>query len=124
LDLGCQIATRDIYRQERVKNRHELAAKLQWQHPQPLNELEKRMALGKERRDILLPLILQNLSYPEISRQTGMSLCRVREVAFLLYKKHGIAKGQGRRALAQKLGIQLPNRTTAVSPVLNPCSSV
>src|SRR5881394_1223042 len=37
-----------ICRQERVKNRGELAAKLGWKHEQPLNGLEKKLARAKE----------------------------------------------------------------------------
>src|SRR5436853_800856 len=54
-----------ILKQEGVKNRQELAAKLDWKHAQPLNELEKRVARGKEREKVVLPLIFENLSYPQ-----------------------------------------------------------
>ena len=96
-----------ICRQEGVKNRRELAAKLGWKIEQPLNGWEKHLAGAKEHEEAVLPLILEGLSRVEIVRRTGLSASNVHQALERLYKKHGLGKGEGKRALGRKFGIEL-----------------
>jgi len=100
-------STRQIFKQERVKNRRELAAKLGWKHEQPLNHREKWLARAREREEKVLPLILEGLSVAGIGRRTGMRLGLITQVAGRIYQKHGLKKGEGRRALGKKFGVEL-----------------
>jgi DNA-binding NarL/FixJ family response regulator len=101
------IATSHICRQEGVKNRRELAVKLGWKHEQPLNAWERHLARGRERAEMVEPLLLEGLSYADISRRTGMGLGSVKVAAVRIYKKHGLGKGEGKRGLGRKLGVEL-----------------
>src|SRR5206468_1542503 len=85
----------------------ELAAKLGWKHEQPLNEHEKKLAMAKEDEERVLPLILEGLSWEEIARRTGLTLHGVHEVLGRIYKKHGLGKGEGKRALGREFGVEL-----------------
>src|SRR5207253_1080536 len=97
-----------ICKQERVKDRHQLAAKLGWTHSQPLSGREKHLTLGRQRAEAVQKLLLEGLSYAEICRQTRLQRWHVAQIASRIFKKHGIPKGHGKRALAQKFGLTLP----------------
>jgi len=105
---AVELHTQRICKQERVKNRRELAAKLGWKHEQPLNGREKLLALAREKEEQVLPLILEGLSWQEIASRTGLKLWNVHQALRRIYKKHGLAKRQGKRALGRKFGIELP----------------
>ena len=102
------IAMSQICRQERVKNRRELAGKLGWEAEQPLNAREKWLERGRKRAEIVEPLLLEGLSYREIALRTGMGVGSVHVAAVRIYKRHGVS-GEGRRGLREKLGIELAN---------------
>jgi len=96
-----------ICKQERVQDRHQLAAKLGWQHPQPLSGREKHLHRGRERAELVQSLLLEGLSYEQICRRANLQLWHVRQIASRIYKKHGLKKGEGRPALGKKFGIEL-----------------
>jgi DNA-binding NarL/FixJ family response regulator len=98
---------RQILKQERVKTRSELAAKLDWKHPQPLNRYENRMNRGHQREQMVQTLLLEGWKYDEISRRVGMNWAAVRQIVWRIYKKNGIPKSQGRVGLGRKLGLEL-----------------
>jgi DNA-binding NarL/FixJ family response regulator len=94
---------RHICKQERVKNRTELAAKLGWKHHQPLNGRELLLATARHREDLVQPLLLEGLTYEAISRRTRLTSGAVNEAVNRIYKKHGLKKREGRRGLMEKL---------------------
>ncbi len=96
-----------ICRQEQVKNRRQLAAKLGWKHEQPLNGQERIRAIAKEHEEQVFPLILDGLSWQEIAHRTGLTPSTVHKALLRIYKKHGLSKGEGKRALAKKFGLNL-----------------
>jgi DNA-binding CsgD family transcriptional regulator len=94
-----------ILRQEGVKNRHELAAKLGWKHEQPLNANERVLARAKEQEEMMLPMLLAGLSRVEMAERMRLPVSRVVTVAGRIYRRHGIGKYKGRRELARKVGV-------------------
>jgi len=90
---------RFICRQEGVKNRAQLAAKLGWKHEQPLNGREKLLAKAKEREEAVLGMVLEGIRFKEIARRVGISIFSVEQMASGIYRRHGLAKGEGRRGL-------------------------
>jgi DNA-binding CsgD family transcriptional regulator len=104
--LGMSMAAVDthvrrICRQEGVRNRHELARKLGWAHPQPLNQEER----ARERRERVLPLVLAGKSFGEIMAALSMEYEVVERTMKALYREHGV-RGFGRecrRLLVEKL---------------------
>jgi len=99
ISIDCVRTTlRVIFKQERVKNRHELAAKLHWKHPQPISKYEKRMKLARERDSLIEPMLLLGLSYREISQRLGMNHRTLHAAAIRIYRKHGVEKREGRKA--------------------------
>ena len=113
------VSVSQILRQEQVKNRRELAAKLFWNHEQPLNNFEKRIERARQREARVLPLLLGGSSLTEIAATTAMSLKFVRKLASRIYKQHGLKKGEGRPALGKNLGIEL-NRFGRPRAALHP----
>ncbi|HEV8290786.1 MAG TPA: hypothetical protein VGP94_02630, partial [Tepidisphaeraceae bacterium] len=81
--------------------------KLGWKHEQPLNGWEKHLAAAKEHEERVLPLILEGLSRVEIARRTRLTRSNVHEALERIYRKHGLKKGEGKRALGRKFGIEL-----------------
>jgi DNA-binding NarL/FixJ family response regulator len=98
---------RVICKQEAVKSRRELAAKLGWNHEQPLNEIERIRANAREDEERVLPLILEGLSRVETARRMGWTVVAVKEVVARVYKKHGLGKGEGKRELGRRSGMEL-----------------
>jgi DNA-binding NarL/FixJ family response regulator len=97
-----------ICRQERVKNRRQLAAKLGWKHDQPQNAREKFLAQARQKEERVLALLLQGLTRKEIARQTGLELWNVSQTLRRFYKKQGFPKSHGKREFAKKSGLTLP----------------
>src|SRR6185503_1815391 len=54
---------------EGVKNRHQLAAKFHWTHPQPLNPWEKSCQRAQERARLIEPLLREGLIYTDIAKR-------------------------------------------------------
>jgi DNA-binding CsgD family transcriptional regulator len=98
---------RVIRKQEGVKNRRGLAAKLGWKREQPLNAIERIRAKAKEDEERMMGMILEGLSWDEIGKRTGMKRAAVKEVLGRVYKKHGLGKGEGKRGLGRKFGVEL-----------------
>jgi DNA-binding NarL/FixJ family response regulator len=96
--LGHHI--RSICRQESVKNRHELAAKLKSSHPQPLSQKEG----AARRREQVLPLLLRGDSYGRIMAALSLDVSTVRRDVHAIYREHGVGGWGARRRLAEKLG--------------------
>jgi DNA-binding NarL/FixJ family response regulator len=102
---------RHLCQQENVADRVELAAKLACPelvegaspHPQPLNQIQN----ARLRRRNVEKLLLQGLTNRQICALEGLALFEVKDEAHRIYRKQGLAPGEGRQALAQKLGIQL-----------------
>jgi hypothetical protein len=86
----------EIFRQERVKSRRELAAKLGWKKEQPLNKFEQRRVVALERDERVEPLLAAGLGYDEIAKRTGMSRFNVANAARRIYRRRGIAPVEGR----------------------------
>jgi DNA-binding CsgD family transcriptional regulator len=93
-----------ICQQERVKNRHELARKLGWVHPQPLNGRERRRALAVERERMVEGKLLEGLGYAEIGRRVGLSARLVEQAAGRIYLKYGISLEEGRKGFVEGFG--------------------
>src|SRR5439155_1195990 len=64
---GVSSHIRIVLRQEGVKNRHELAAKMGWKHPQPVYALERQRKVAWERDERIGPMLAAGLSYKEIA---------------------------------------------------------
>jgi DNA-binding CsgD family transcriptional regulator len=102
--LGHHI--RSICRQEHVKNRHELARKLNSAHPQPLTQREG----AAERRERMLPLLLRGYSCRQIMTALSIDLSTAWRTIYAIYREHGL-QGSGsecQRLLAEKLKCALP----------------
>jgi DNA-binding NarL/FixJ family response regulator len=93
---------REICRHEGVRTRHELARKLGSAHEQPLTQDERAAA----RRARVQELILQGCSYQQIMKQLHTDFSTVNRDTYRIYQSHGV---NGRRALARKLGVELPS---------------
>ena len=91
-----------ICRLEGVKNRHELAAKLRWTHPQPLSGFEKRCQIAREREKLVEPLLALGLLYREIAQRLQMAECNVEGAAARIYRRHGISVKEGRKGFMQR----------------------
>ena len=65
------------------------------------------MALAKEREEAVLRLILEGMSHKEIARRTGMKVGTAEHMASRVYRKQGVEKKAGRRALREKFGIEV-----------------
>ena len=100
--------TARILKQERVKNRHELAAKLGWKHAQPQSAREKYLAHARQKQEKILTLLLQGLTRKEIARRTGLNLDIVSQILHRFYKKQAFPKSHGKREFAKKSGLTLP----------------
>jgi DNA-binding NarL/FixJ family response regulator len=98
---------RFIFKQEGVKNRRGLGAKLGWKHEQPLNEREKLLALAAVREELVLRMVLQGMSFKEIARRTGMKVGTAEHVASRVYRKHGVEAREGRKGLVKKVGVEV-----------------
>ncbi len=88
--------------QEHVKNRHELAARLAWKHPQPQNAFEKRCQLAREKERLVEPLLIEGLLYREIAQRLHCPHHDVETAAMRIYRKLGIAPGEGRKGFKQR----------------------
>jgi DNA-binding NarL/FixJ family response regulator len=111
-------AVSQICRQERVKNRTELAAKLGWTHRQPLNGREKIRQVAKERDELVEKLLLEGLVYKAIAQRLGMAEHNVEGAAMRIYRKHGIVivrKG-GRKAFMERFGVGKKKAEVAALP--------
>jgi DNA-binding NarL/FixJ family response regulator len=95
-------------KQERVKNRHELAAKLGWKHAQPQSAREKFLAQARQKQEKILALLLQGLTRKEIARQTGLELWNISQTLTRFYKKQAFPKSHGKREFANQSGLTLP----------------
>jgi DNA-binding CsgD family transcriptional regulator len=105
--VAVEHSVRRICEQEGVKNRAELAGKLGWKHPQPLNGRETRRQVAKEREGLVEKLLLEGLGYKEIAQRLNLRDHNVEEAAMRIYRKHGIVivrKG-GRRAFMERFGV-------------------
>jgi DNA-binding NarL/FixJ family response regulator len=87
---------------ERVPNRHMLARKFRSKHRQPLNQDERALARRKE----VQRLILQGRSFKEIMSMLHTDFSTVNRDTWKIYKMHGVS---GRKGLAKKLGVKLPD---------------
>jgi DNA-binding NarL/FixJ family response regulator len=96
-----------ICRQERVRNRAELAAKLGWAHAQPLNGREKIRQMAKEREELVEKLLLEGLGYKEIRERLNLRGHNVEEAAMRIYRKHGIVivRKRARKAFMERFGV-------------------
>jgi DNA-binding NarL/FixJ family response regulator len=94
-----------ICKLEGVKNRHALAAKLRWTHPQPLNHWETDSQIAREREKLIEPLLLEGLIYPEIAKRLQIAEYNVANAAARIYRSHGISC---RKAFMQKFAPATP----------------
>jgi DNA-binding NarL/FixJ family response regulator len=97
---------RILCEQENVADRHELAAKLGASVSPPLNQIERAC----KRRFEVKELLLEGLSYREIAKRLGTDEGTIHYDTYALYRLHGV-RGKphhARRALAAKLGVELP----------------
>lgn len=93
---------RALCAQERVPNRHMLTRKFHSRHRQPLNQDERALARRKE----IQRLILEGRSYKEIMSMLHTDWSTVNRDTWKIYKMHGVS---GRKGLAKKLGVKLPD---------------
>jgi DNA-binding CsgD family transcriptional regulator len=110
-DLGISIWALDnhiriLCRQEDVPDRHALAAKLGASVSPPLNQEER----AAKRRIQVQDLLLSGLNRTQIMAALDMSLDVLKRDIQCIYRLHGVQGygEQARRALAAKLGLELP----------------
>jgi len=108
-----------LCRQENVPDRLDLARKLGSPHPQPLNQIKTAL----RRRQIIEPLLLQDLTYSQISAQTGIDRWLVYHDAQAIYRKHGLPPGSCRQAFLKKVNITHPPRFARDMPAMHQLKS-
>ena len=64
-----------------------------------MNGREKLLAKAKEREEAVLGMVLEGIRFKEIARRVGISIFSVEQMASGIYRRHGLAKGEGRRGL-------------------------
>ena len=104
--IAVQNAMNIICNLEGVKNRHELAAKLGWKHPQPLSGFEKRCKIGRERERLVEPLLVEGLLYREICQRLQLAKGCVDAVAARIYRRYGISMKEGRKGFMKRFGTE------------------
>jgi DNA-binding CsgD family transcriptional regulator len=114
---------RILCKQERCVDRLDLAKKLGSTTPQPLNQIQT----ARRRREIVKKYLLQDLSYSEIARETGIHRWLIYHDAQASYRAAGLPKNAtpraSRAAYAQKMNVNLPPRFARDMPAMHELKS-
>src|SRR6266550_798571 len=101
--VRCQV--RRILKEEGVKGRGELAAKLGLAKRPPMNQEER----AKERRKAVKEMLVGNFSLREMMEKLSVGRDVLKYDIRMIYRMYGVkgsGRKKGRRELAEKLGVE------------------